>query len=80
MTAATTILGLVPLALGRSSVGDAYYYPMARCVIGGLIASSFLTVIIVPGLYAALDDAANKLSRVMTGRRRSEQVQPGNDR
>ena len=71
MTAATTVLGLVPLALGRSSVGDAYYYPMARCVIGGLIASSFLTVIIVPGLYAALDDAATKLRRIVIRRRTS---------
>jgi HAE1 family hydrophobic/amphiphilic exporter-1 len=69
MTAATTILGLVPLALGRSSVGDAYYYPMARCVIGGLIASSFLTVIIVPGLYAALDDGAIRFRRIVTRRR-----------
>jgi HAE1 family hydrophobic/amphiphilic exporter-1 len=68
MTAATTVLGLVPLALGRSSVGDAYYYPMARCVIGGLIASSFLTVIIVPGLYAALDDAATRLRRIVIRR------------
>jgi HAE1 family hydrophobic/amphiphilic exporter-1 len=71
MTAATTVLGLVPLALGRSSVGDAYYYPMARCVIGGLIASSFLTVIVVPGLYAALDDAAARLRRIVLRRRTS---------
>ncbi|MBN1504570.1 MAG: efflux RND transporter permease subunit [Candidatus Eisenbacteria bacterium] len=69
MTAATTVLGLVPLAVGRSSVGDVYYYPMARCVIGGLIASSFLTVIVVPGLYAALDDAAIKVRRVVLKRR-----------
>ncbi|MCX5801828.1 MAG: efflux RND transporter permease subunit [Candidatus Eisenbacteria bacterium] len=56
MTATTTVLGLTPLALGRSAVGDAMYYPMARCVIGGLVASSFLTVIIVPCLYGVLED------------------------
>jgi len=56
MTAATTVLGLTPLALGRSAVGNAMYYPMARCVIGGLVASSFLTVIIVPSLYGVLED------------------------
>ncbi len=72
MTAATTVLGLMPLALGRSSVGNAFYYPMARCVIGGLIASSFLTVIIVPGLYAAFDDASAKVGRLFLRRRKDE--------
>jgi HAE1 family hydrophobic/amphiphilic exporter-1 len=71
MTASTTILGLLPLALGRSSVGNAFYYPMARCVIGGLIASSFLTVIIVPGLYAAFDDAATRLGRFFVRSRKN---------
>jgi HAE1 family hydrophobic/amphiphilic exporter-1 len=56
MTAATTVLGLTPLALGRNAVANAMYYPMARCVIGGLVASSFLTVIIVPSLYGVLED------------------------
>ncbi|MFH0778939.1 MAG: efflux RND transporter permease subunit [Candidatus Eisenbacteria bacterium] len=64
MTAATTIFGLIPLALGRSSVGNAMYYPMARCVIGGLVASAFLTIIIVPGLYASLEDASNRVKRL----------------
>jgi multidrug efflux pump subunit AcrB len=62
MTAATTVLGLTPLALGRSAVGNAMYYPMARCVIGGLVASSFLTVIIVPSLYGALEDSWLRLT------------------
>jgi hydrophobic/amphiphilic exporter-1 (mainly G- bacteria), HAE1 family len=62
MTAATTVLGLTPLALGRSAVGNAMYYPMARCVIGGLVASSFLTVIIVPSLYGALEESWLRLT------------------
>jgi len=64
MTAATTVLGLTPLALGRTAVGGAMYYPMARCVIGGLIASSFLTVIIVPCLYGVLEDWWLRLRKV----------------
>jgi HAE1 family hydrophobic/amphiphilic exporter-1 len=64
MTAATTVLGLTPLALGRSAVGNAMYYPMARCVIGGLIASSFLTVVIVPSLYAMLEDWTTRIRRM----------------
>ena len=43
MTAATAILGLVPLAVGTSGVGGAYYYPLARTVIGGLTTSTVLT-------------------------------------
>ncbi|KPJ59317.1 MAG: hypothetical protein AMJ46_11800 [Latescibacteria bacterium DG_63] len=64
MTAATTVLGLTPLALGRTAVGNAMYYPMARCVIGGLIASSFLTVVIVPSLYGILEDWTNRIRRI----------------
>ncbi|UCF79302.1 MAG: efflux RND transporter permease subunit [Candidatus Eiseniibacteriota bacterium] len=64
MTAATTVLGLTPLALGRTAVGDAMYYPMARCVIGGLVASSFLTVVIVPSLYGMLEDWTNRVRRI----------------
>lgn len=51
MTALTTILGLLPLALGRASVGDGYYYPMARAVMGGLAASTILSLLALPTLY-----------------------------
>ncbi len=49
MTALTTVLGLLPLALGKSGVGGwAYYYPLARTVMGGLISSTVLTLIVLP--------------------------------
>ena len=51
MTAATTILGLVPLAVGRSHVGDLEMYPMARALIGGLLSSTLLTLIMIPVYY-----------------------------
>ncbi len=51
MTALTTILGLVPLAVGRASIGDGYYYPMARAVMGGLLASTALTLLVLPTFY-----------------------------
>ena len=52
MTAGTTILGLMPLAVLKGAhVGDAEYYPMARAIIGGLASSTLLTLIVLPTYY-----------------------------
>jgi hydrophobic/amphiphilic exporter-1 (mainly G- bacteria), HAE1 family len=61
MTALTAIVGLVPLALGRSSVGDAYYYPLARTVIGGLASSTVLTLVVLPYINLGVEAAAGWL-------------------
>ncbi|HXU12741.1 MAG TPA: efflux RND transporter permease subunit, partial [Candidatus Binatia bacterium] len=58
MTALTAIVGLIPLALGRSSVGDAYYYPLARTVIGGLASSTVLTLIVLPYINLGVEAVA----------------------
>jgi len=51
MTASTTILGLLPLAVGTTSVAGGYYFPLARAVMGGLAASTILTLIVLPTFY-----------------------------
>jgi HAE1 family hydrophobic/amphiphilic exporter-1 len=51
MTALTTILGLIPMAIGGSHIGDAQYYPLARAVMGGLVSSTFLTLLVLPTYY-----------------------------
>ena len=51
MTALTTVLGLLPMAIGTSHVGDAQYYPLARAVMGGLVSSTFLTLLVLPAYY-----------------------------
>ena len=52
MTAGTTILGLLPLALIKDAhVANGQYYPMARAIIGGLISSTLLTLIVMPTYY-----------------------------
>ncbi len=51
MTALTTILGLMPMALGNSHIGDAQYYPLARALMGGMISSTFLTLLVLPAYY-----------------------------
>jgi HAE1 family hydrophobic/amphiphilic exporter-1 len=53
MTALTTILALTPLALGLGSGGEAWS-PMARSVIGGLMASTLLTLLVIPVIYTYL--------------------------
>ncbi len=51
MTATTTIIGLVPLALGLGEGGEAQA-PMARAVIGGLLSSTLITLVFVPVVYS----------------------------
>ena len=53
MTALTTILGMVPLSLGFGD-GAETWAPMARAVIGGMVASTFLTLFVIPALYVSL--------------------------
>ena len=63
MTAATTIVGLIPLAWGDSGLFDMKYFPMARTVMGGLMASTALTLIVLPTYYTLFDDLAIWLKR-----------------
>ncbi len=50
MTTATTILGLVPLALGIGEGADAQA-PLARAVIGGLLGSTPVTLVLIPAVF-----------------------------
>jgi HAE1 family hydrophobic/amphiphilic exporter-1 len=53
MTAMTTILGMLPLATSTGE-GSEIWSPMGITVIGGLIFSTFLTLIIVPVMYSSI--------------------------
>ncbi|MFW5845684.1 MAG: efflux RND transporter permease subunit, partial [Planctomycetota bacterium] len=53
MTTLTTILGLLPLALGVGEGADAQA-PLARAVIGGLLASTLITLLLIPALYSLI--------------------------
>ncbi|MBI2836946.1 MAG: efflux RND transporter permease subunit, partial [Acidobacteria bacterium] len=66
MTALTTIFGLMPLAFGRSSGGQLYYFPLARTVMGGLAASTFLTLLVLPQIYLLFDSIGTWGRRVWT--------------
>lgn len=58
MTTLTTVLGLIPLALGIGE-GAELQAPMATVVIGGLVLSTVLTLVFVPVLYTIIDDMSN---------------------
>lgn len=62
MTALTTILGLLPLALGLGE-GTEMNQPMGIAVIGGLISSTFLTLYIVPVIYSLFDSQTRRRAR-----------------
>jgi len=55
MTTATTVLGLLPMALDRSQ-GASLWSPLAITVIGGLLSSTLLTLFIVPSFYIIFTD------------------------
>ena len=61
MTALTTILGLVPLALGLSE-GALLSASLATVVIGGLVTSTLLTLIVIPVVYSLFMGARGRVS------------------
>ncbi len=54
MTTLATILGLIPMAVGIG--GESSQAPLAIAVIGGLTASTFLTLIFVPTMYTVFEE------------------------
>ncbi len=62
MTAAATIGAMIPPALGLSGQSSFVSAPMSVAVIGGLIASTLITLIIVPVLYRMTEGTAENLS------------------
>ena len=60
MTTLTTVLGLIPLALGLGDGGEAQA-PLARAVIGGLTSSTLITLFFIPAVYSLVE--GRKLAR-----------------
>ena len=70
MTTATTILGMVPMAVSTGQ-GAEMWRPMAVAVIGGLTISTVLTLLLIPTLYCVFAGTGIKHQRKQT-RRNSE--------
>jgi multidrug efflux pump subunit AcrB len=62
MTTATTVLGLLPMALGMGD-GAALRQPLAVAVIGGLVASTLLTLVVIPCAYSLVPGRGGRPGR-----------------
>jgi HAE1 family hydrophobic/amphiphilic exporter-1 len=74
MTTAAMVFGMLPLALGLGE-GAEQRAPMAHAVIGGVIASTLLTLLIVPVVFTYLDDLGAWVVRI-AARRSTPAVAP----
>ena len=61
MTAAAMVLGTVPMALALEE-GSGMTAPLGRAVIGGLLVSTFATLLIVPAMFVLVMGEAKKVS------------------
>ena len=66
MTSIATMLGLVPMALGLGDGGE-LQAPLARVVIGGLLASTLVTLVLVPAVYTLFEEGLAGLRRGVSG-------------
>jgi multidrug efflux pump subunit AcrB len=68
MTTIAMGAGMMPIALGLGT-DPSFRAPMAIVVIGGLITSTFLSLLVIPVLYTYVDDAIRGLKRMLRRRR-----------
>ncbi len=80
MTTLTASLGLLPLAAGDASLavggGGPSYAPMARSIMGGLMAGAVMSLFVVPAFYVWIDNGAERVKRFMR-RTRVVETAPG---
>jgi HAE1 family hydrophobic/amphiphilic exporter-1 len=80
MTTLTTLLGMLPLAIGDAQVGGGgegpAYHPMARAIMGGLGFSALVSLLIVPMFYVWFDDLNLWRQRVFSRTSSTEPAAP----
>jgi HAE1 family hydrophobic/amphiphilic exporter-1 len=69
MTSSALILAMLPLAAKLGDGGE-WRAPLAVTVIGGLLTSTFLTLLVVPSVYTLVDDAQRLMASLPSGVRR----------
>jgi HAE1 family hydrophobic/amphiphilic exporter-1 len=63
MTTVALVVGLSPLALGAEE-GSEIYKGMAAVIIGGMLSSTFLSLLVVPCMYTYFDDLQTLIGRI----------------
>ncbi|MBK9166840.1 MAG: efflux RND transporter permease subunit [Bryobacterales bacterium] len=66
MTTTTTVLGLLPMAMGIGE-GSELQAPLARVVIGGLLTSTLITLVVVPVVYSLLEGHLDEVPAAEAG-------------
>ncbi|BCJ60518.1 hypothetical protein Jiend_39400 [Micromonospora endophytica] len=77
MTAIATIFALTPMAFGLTGEGGFISRPLAIVVIGGLLSSTLLTLVLVPTLYAMVEDTKGALRSRRRGAAPADERPPG---
>src|SRR5690606_38262938 len=75
MTTLTTVLGMLPLALGIGE-GSELMQPLAIAVVGGLSVSMLLTLFVVPSAYVLAQRGGDRLKAWLTGRAPAAAAEP----
>ena len=63
MTTIAMGAGMLPIALGSGAADSSFRSPMAIAVIGGLITSTFLSLLVIPVVFTYIDDLARLIAR-----------------
>lgn len=64
MTALSDVTGMIPLA-AQLALGSERFSPLAIAVIGGMVAATFLTLVIIPVVYASFEEAISKFNKAL---------------
>ena len=72
MTTLAMGAGMMPIALGIGPGDHSFRPPMAIAVIGGLITSTFLSLLVIPALYTYMDDIGQWFNRLFWSKRKAD--------
>jgi multidrug efflux pump subunit AcrB len=73
MTTIAMSMGMLPIAVGWGAADSSFRSPMAIAVIGGLITSTFLSLLVIPAVFTLVDDISLWLGRVFRGSKGSSE-------
>ena len=68
MTAATTLMSLIPIVIQKPALAGVYYYSMAFVIIGGLLVSTILTSLLLPTTVCIVEDFSSFVIRIFSPR------------
>ena len=75
MTTIAMGAGMMPIAVGWGAADPSFRSPMSIAVIGGLITSTFLSLLVIPAVFTIVDDVSLFFGRLL-GRNKARSVQP----